>query len=67
MYKKKRFLIFTSLVRIIALVIYYSIPYFVAKALNMNVSSDDFIFMMAITLVATTLMAWFPLPGSSGG
>ncbi len=67
MFKKKRFLIFTSLLRIIALTIYYSIPFFVAKALNINVPNSDFIFMMCITLVATTLMAWFPLPGSSGG
>lgn len=67
MLKKKRFLIFTSLIRAIALIIYYSIPYFVAKALNMSITQNDFLFMMAITLVATTLMAWFPLPGSSGG
>ncbi|HPX71869.1 MAG TPA: flippase-like domain-containing protein [Acholeplasmataceae bacterium] len=67
LYKKKRFLIFTSLLRVIALVAYYAVPYFVAKALNMNVSNSDFIFMLSITLVATTLMAWFPLPGSSGG
>jgi len=67
LYKKKRFLIFTSLLRVIALVAYYAVPYFVAKALNMNISNTDFIFMLSITLVATTLMAWFPLPGSSGG
>ena len=67
MLKKKRFLIFTTLLRIIALLIFYSIPYFVAKSLNVGIDLNDFLYMMAISLVATTLMAWFPLPGSSGG
>ena len=64
---KKRFLILTTIVRVIALLAFYSIPFFVARALRIDVSNQDFLFMMSISLVATTLMAWFPLPGSSGG
>lgn len=67
MLKKKRFLIFTTIIRVIALLIYYSIPYFVAKALRVEIGPSDLIYIMSISLVATTLMAWFPLPGSSGG
>lgn len=67
MLKKKRFLIFTTLLRIIALLLYYLIPYYVAKALRVDIGPNDLIFIMSISLVATTLMAWFPLPGSSGG
>ena len=65
--KKKRFIILTTIVRIIALLAFYSIPFFVALALNIEIGANEFLYMMAISLVATTLMAWFPLPGSSGG
>ena len=65
--KKKRFLILTTIVRIIALLAYYSIPFIVALALNIPLTAEHFLYMMAISLVSTTLMAWFPLPGSSGG
>lgn len=65
--KRKRVFIFTTLVRVIALLGYYSIPFFVAWSFNIPVGINDYGYFLAGTIISSTLMAWFPLPGAAGG
>lgn len=65
--KRKRITIFTTLVRIIALTGYYAIPFFVTWAFNIPVGINDLGYFLAGTIISSTLMAWFPLPGAAGG
>ncbi|MBP3891029.1 MAG: flippase-like domain-containing protein [Solobacterium sp.] len=57
-------LLFTNGVR---LLLYYSIPFFCAKALHIPVTSKQLLDIIALTSFVTVINAFLPMPGSSGG
>jgi conserved hypothetical protein len=52
---------------LLRLVIYYSVPFFCAKALGLTVSGDMYFDMLALASFVAMVNAFLPMPGSSGG
>ena len=67
LFRRKRVLIGASLLRVFGLITLNAIPYVIFLALGINLSSDDLIFVIAMTLFTSTFMLWVPTPGASGG
>lgn len=67
LFKRKRVLIGASLLRIAGLILLNSIPYVIFLALGVNLSPSDLVFVIAMTLFASTFMLWIPTPGATGG
>ncbi len=65
--KRKRLLVQTSLIYIIKLFIFYSIPFFVAKALHIDVSTTSFLDFVGLTAFLYLITSFVPIPGASGG
>lgn len=63
----KRVLFDIILIRLIDLIIFFSIPIFIFLALNVNITFDDFWFMTMMTAFSSTFMMWIPTPGATGG
>ncbi len=55
------------LVRAVTMAVYYSITFYILKALHIDVSYNDFFFIMCGTSFAITAVVFVPTPGSSGG
>ena len=49
------------------LIIYYSVPYFCAMALNIPVTPDMLLNIIALSSFVAMINAFLPMPGSSGG
>lgn len=49
------------------LIIYYSVPFFSAKALGLSVAGDRYFDMLALASFVAMVNAFLPMPGSSGG
>ena len=56
-----------SLSVVLRLTIYYSIPFFCAKALNIPVGYDRLIDIIALSSYVAMINAFLPMPGSAGG
>ncbi|MDL2292742.1 flippase-like domain-containing protein [Acholeplasma sp. OttesenSCG-928-E16] len=66
--KNKKIFFISTLIRLISLLVYYSIPAVIVYAMGYNISnSSQFFYIMASSILATTTMMWVPLPGASGG
>lgn len=65
--RNRKILAITSLLNVGKLVIIYSIPYFVSKALGIEVSMGDLFTFIAICSVVYLITAFIPIPGASGG
>lgn len=55
------------LAHFLRLMLYYSIPFFCAKALNIEVGLDQLVDILALSSFVSMINAFIPLPGSSGG
>ncbi len=55
------------LIKIVTLVFYYAIPFFILRALGVNAGWDQFFIFMLATSFAITTMVWVPTPGGTGG
>ncbi|NCB34077.1 MAG: flippase-like domain-containing protein, partial [Erysipelotrichia bacterium] len=55
------------LAHFLRLMLYYSIPFLCAKALNISVGLDQMIDILALSSFVAMINAFIPLPGSSGG
>ena len=55
------------IVNLFRLLIYYSIPYFCAKALNLSVDIGLLIDIVALSSYVSMINAFIPIPGASGG
>ena len=53
--------------KIISLIAYFMVPYFIFKALHVNVNASQIIFIIWMTAFAFVIMSFMPTPGSSGG
>lgn len=65
--KSMGLLIITLCLQVVSLALYFSIPYFVFRALGVNVSIGELLKIMSLSAFAMTFMIWIPTPGSSGG
>ena len=65
--KNKNVLIKSSLINLFKLLIMYSIPFFAAKALNLNVSFIQIFDFIGICSFVYMITAFVPIPGASGG
>lgn len=63
----KKLIAILSLTVIARLTIYWSIPFFSAKALNVNIGWDRWLDMLALAAFVAMVNAFLPMPGSSGG
>ena len=52
---------------LLRLTLYYSIPYWCAKALNIPVTPDRLLDIIALSSFVSMVNAFLPMPGSSGG
>lgn len=67
LFRRKRVLIGTSLIRLLDLIIFNAIPIMLFYALGINVSLNDYLFIIMMSAFAQTMMLWVPTPGASGG
>lgn len=63
----KTVLIKSSVINLFKLIIMYSIPFFAAKALHLNVSFSQLIEFIGICSFVYMITAFVPIPGASGG
>ncbi len=56
-----------SILKIIAMFVFYSIPFFAMKAIGVDLAINQIFFVIAMTSFALTIVIWLPTPGSSGG
>ncbi len=55
------------IIRFISLLFYYSIPFFLLRSLNIELSYDYFIYTLLATCFAINAIVFIPTPGTSGG
>ena len=65
--KSKRIWFSAVISKIFALLVYYSIPYFVFLAIGIDLNFKDIFYIIAMTSFALTISIWVPTPGASGG
>lgn len=67
LFKKPKVLIPSTFFKVISIFLFHTIAYILALTLGFSVGPKDFTYFFTASMVATALMAWFPLPGASGG
>ena len=60
-------LLLSIMYKVISLICYFIVPYFIFKALHVEVKASDIIFIIWMTAFAFVIMSFMPTPGSSGG
>ena len=60
-------LVVNFILKLVALMLYYSIPFFIARAIGIDLSFKEIFYIMAITSAALTITIWLPTPGAAGG
>ena len=63
----KKMIVLLSVSVLIRLIIYYSIPFFCAKALRIPVGYDQLLDIIALSSYVAMINAFLPMPGSAGG
>ena len=63
----KKMIVMLSAADLIRLLIYYSIPYFCAVALKIEVHPSQLLDIIALSSYVAMINAFLPMPGSSGG
>ncbi|MBR2066809.1 MAG: flippase-like domain-containing protein [Solobacterium sp.] len=64
---RKKLIVKLVIENVMRLLIYYSIPYFAAKALNIQVGFNELLNIIALSSFVAMVNAFLPMPGSSGG
>ncbi len=67
LFRRKRVLIGTTLIRLLDLITFNAIPIVLFYALGIKVSFNDYLFIIMMSAFAQTMMLWVPTPGASGG
>lgn len=60
-------LLLSILYKVLSLIFYFIVPYFIFKALHVDVKPSNIIFIIWMTAFAFVIMSFMPTPGSSGG
>ena len=55
------------ILKLISLLIYYSIPFFIYHAIGVKLDYSDIFYVIAMTSFALTIICWVPTPGAVGG
>ncbi|MFV0380560.1 MAG: YbhN family protein [Anaerorhabdus sp.] len=63
----KKTIVYSVVANFIRMFVYYSIPFFCAKALNVNVQLSDLINILALSSFVSMINCFIPIPGASGG
>lgn len=58
---------FSVIFKLLGLIVYFSMPFFILKALNISISPSQIPFICAMTTVAISMTCFIPTPGASGG
>lgn len=59
--------IFAIVIKVIAMAIYYAIPFFILKAVGIEITYNSFIIVLFATCFAINAVVWMPTPGGVGG
>lgn len=59
--------IINFILKLISLMIYYSIPFFIYHAIGVKLEYSDIFYVIAMTSFALTITCWVPTPGAVGG
>lgn len=65
--KNYKNIVLTTIIKIIALLIFYAIPFYGLKALHIDIGYENIFYVVSMTCFALTMVVWLPTPGSSGG
>ena len=65
--KNKKTFLLCYVTRLITMFVYYSLTFYIIKALNVNITYDKLFFTVCGTAFAVTTVVFLPTPGSSGG
>ena len=60
-------LLLSIMYKVISLIAYFIVPYFIFKALHIEVKASNIVFIIWMTAFAYVIMSFMPTPGSSGG
>ena len=58
---------FAILIKIVAMAAYYAIPFFILKAVGIDITYDKLITVLFATSFAINAVVWMPTPGGVGG
>ncbi len=67
MFSNVKIVVISILIKIITLLVYYTIPLFIIKALSIDYDKSQIFIIVAATAFVTSVVTWIPTPGSSGG
>ena len=59
--------IFAIAIKVVAMAIYYAIPFFIHKAVGIEITYNSFIIVLFATCFAINAVVWMPTPGGVGG
>ena len=59
--------VFAILIKIVAMAAYYAIPFFILKAVGIDITYDKLITVLFATSFAINAVVWMPTPGGVGG
>lgn len=65
--KNKKTFLLCYVTRLVTMFVYYSLTFYIIKALNVNITYDKLFFTVCGTAFAVTTVVFLPTPGSSGG
>lgn len=63
----KKMIVSLVIINVIRLTLYYSIPFFCAKALHIDIAFSQILNIIALSAFVSMINAFLPMPGSSGG
>ncbi len=63
----KKTIVVSVLANFLRMFVYYSIPFFCAKALNIEVGIGDLLNILALSSFVSMINCFIPIPGASGG
>ncbi|HKL61438.1 MAG TPA: lysylphosphatidylglycerol synthase transmembrane domain-containing protein [Acholeplasma sp.] len=67
LFKRKRVFLGATFLRITAILLLNSVPFFVFLAFGLELDITDLAFVIVMSAFSTTFMMWVPTPGASGG
>lgn len=66
-FKYKGKLLLATLTKLLSLIVFYSLPFFILKALNISIEFKDIGVVIAMTTFSIAMTCFIPTPGAAGG
>lgn len=67
MAKNKISILLAAIIKTLTMFVYYSVPFYVLKAVGVQVDYNQFFFIVSMTCFSICMTCWIPTPGASGG